>query len=59
MGDIVNLKRARKDAAKARASGLAAENRVKFGRSKAEKAAARREQASVATILDGAKLDPK
>ncbi|PPD27179.1 MAG: hypothetical protein CTY20_13220 [Hyphomicrobium sp.] len=35
--DIINLNRARKDKARAEKTAKAAENRVKFGRSKAEK----------------------
>ena len=57
MGDIVNLNRARKAGDKARAKAAAAENRVTFGRTKAETAAARREREAIAKALDGAKLD--
>jgi Domain of unknown function (DUF4169) len=39
MADIVNLNRARKAKARAAKDDLAAQNRVKFGRTKAEKQA--------------------
>ena len=55
MGEIVNLRRARKNAAKARADAAAAENRVRFGRTPAEKAAARQEGERLRRRLDGAK----
>ncbi len=38
MGDILSLSKARKARVKAEKEQLAAENRVRFGRSKAEKA---------------------
>lgn len=37
MADIVNLRRARKDKARAEREAKAAENRVRFGRTKEEK----------------------
>jgi hypothetical protein len=48
MNDVVNLNRARKARAQAEAKRQAAENRVRFGRSKAEKtlAAARADRAA-------------
>lgn len=39
MADIVNLNRARKAKARAAKDDLAAQNRIKFGRTKAEKQA--------------------
>jgi hypothetical protein len=59
MGEIVNLNRARKANAKARARTAAAENRVKFGRSKAETTGAEREREAIAKTLDGARRDPE
>jgi hypothetical protein len=44
MADIVNLRRARKDKARAEKEAKAAENRIKFGRTKAEKQAAEAER---------------
>jgi hypothetical protein len=59
MGDIVNLNRARKAKARAGAKAAAAENRVKFGRTKGEKKGVEGERAAIARIVDGAKLDPE
>ncbi len=59
MGEIINLNRARKGKAKIQARSAAAENRAKFGRTKAEKAAAERERDAVARTIDGAKRDPE
>jgi hypothetical protein len=50
--DIINLRRARKAKAKAGQEAVAAENRVKFGRTKAE-----REQASAETALQDRRLE--
>ena len=44
MADIVNLRRTRKDRARAEKEAKAAENRVRFGRTKAEKQAAEAEK---------------
>lgn len=44
MGDVINLNRYRKLRAKGDAERRAEENRVKFGRTKAEKANDRREE---------------
>jgi hypothetical protein len=52
----VNLNKARKARAKAQAQADAAANRAKFGRTKAEKAAERREAERAGRGLDGAKL---
>lgn len=43
MAEIINLNKARKSRDKADAQSRAEENRVKFGRTKAEKDASRRE----------------
>lgn len=57
MGDLINLNKVRKardsDAARATADA----NRVKFGRTKAEKGRDRIEQARTEKLLDGHKLD--
>ena len=57
MSEVVNLNKARKARAKAEAKTQAAENRAKFGRTKAEKQfeAARAEK--VRKLLDGAKRE--
>jgi len=56
MGDLVNLRRARKDRDRRRREDEAAENRAKFGRSKAEKLAAKAQDALEARRLDGHRL---
>ena len=53
----INLNKVRKARAKATAKVQAAENRVKFGRTKAEKAAAAAKAAQVQSLLDGAKRE--
>jgi hypothetical protein len=55
MAEIVNLNRARKARAKAEAERQAAANRAKHGRTGAEKANDRREEARRRALLDGAK----
>ncbi len=50
MAEIVNLRRARKDKARAAKDTLAADNRTRFGRTKVEKRKAE-------TGLDGKKLE--
>jgi hypothetical protein len=57
MGDVVNLRRARKDRDRRRREDEAAENRVKFGRSKVEKLTAKAQDALEARRLDGHRLD--
>ena len=57
MGEIVNLNRARKARAKAESQASAAANRVKHGRTKAEKAIDRSAEDRRARLLDGAKRD--
>ena len=44
MAEIVNLRRARKDKARAKREAEAAENRIRFGRSKAEKELAKAQE---------------
>ncbi|CCG40195.1 conserved hypothetical protein [Magnetospirillum molischianum DSM 120] len=57
MGEIVNLNRVRKSKARAEKETKAEANRVKFGLSKAEKQAVRRERERQTEDLDGKKLD--
>ncbi len=57
MAEIVNLRRARKDQARAAKDARAADNRTRFGRTKAEKREADAEQVRVKTTLDGKKLE--
>ena len=57
MGELVNLRRARKDRDRRRREDEAAENRVKFGRSKAEKLTAKAQDALEARRLDGHRLE--
>ena len=53
MAEPINLNRARKARAKAAAATQAKENRVRFGRTKVEKAAARSEAERAARALEG------
>ena len=57
MAEIVNLRRARKDRARAEKEAGAAENRTRFGRTKGEKRKAEVEQGRVKSTLDGKKLE--
>lgn len=57
MAEIVNLNKARKAAKKRGEAAEAAANRVKHGRTGAEKLNDRREEARRRTLLDGAKRD--
>lgn len=57
MGDVVNLRRARKAKARVAAADQAAANRAAFGRTKAERGAAALEEARRAGTLDGAKRE--
>ena len=57
MGDVINLRLARKQRARAEASVRADRNRRMFGRTAAEKAADASGKARVEKTLDGAKLD--
>lgn len=57
MGEIVNLNRVRKAKAKVEREIQAAENRVKFGRTKEEKKKSRAEDEAKARLLDGHKLE--
>ena len=55
MAEPINLNRARKARARALDEAQAGVNRVKFGRTKAEKAAAEAEAARLARALDQAR----
>jgi hypothetical protein len=55
MAEIINLNKARKSRDKADAQSRAEENRVKFGRTKAEKDASRREAETRDRHLDSHK----
>ena len=57
MANPVNLARARKAKAKAGAAVQAAENRVKFGRTKAEKALSKTQAEKAARALDQTKRE--
>lgn len=57
MGEVINLRRAKKARARVEAAATAAANRVAFGRTKAERAAAAAEADRSERILDGAKLE--
>ncbi|MES2683628.1 MAG: DUF4169 family protein [Pseudomonadota bacterium] len=57
MSNIINLNKARKARARTAAEKLAAENRIRFGRSKDEKQRERNQSAEAAKKLDGHKLD--
>ncbi len=57
MAEIVNLRRARKGKARAEKEARAADNRVRFGRTKAEKRESEIESRRVAQKLDGKKID--
>ena len=56
MAEIVNLRRARKDRARAAKDAGGAENRTRFGRNKAERRKAEVEQGRAKSALDGKKL---
>jgi hypothetical protein len=57
MAEIVNLNRFRKAKTRADEKRQAAENRVAFGRTKAEKVADKAERERAARALDGVKRD--
>lgn len=57
MADILNFNKARKARAKAQATAKAVENRAKFGRTKAQKAADDAERARIVENLDGARRE--
>ncbi len=57
MGEIVNLRRVKKQRARDAAAAAAAENRARHGRSKTELEAARLEQDRARRALDGARQE--
>lgn len=57
MAEIVNLRQARKARKRAEKAADAAENRVRFGRTKAEAKAQERDRQAKQAELDGKKLD--
>ena len=57
MGEPISLAKARKVRALAAARALASENRVRFGRTKAEKTVAAAETERAAKALDGAERE--
>ena len=57
MAEIVNLRRVRKAKMRADAAQTAETNRLAFGRSKTEKAAALAERARADRLLDGVKRE--
>jgi len=57
MGDVINLRLARKAAARAKAEATAAANRAAHGATKGERATTRAERDRLAKAQDGAKRD--
>tara|TARA_R110000787_G_scaffold31927_1_gene84505 strand:+ start:27 stop:206 length:180 start_codon:yes stop_codon:yes gene_type:complete len=57
MGDVVNLNKFRKRRQREDAADAAAENRRKFGRTRAERSADRKETETRDKTLDGKKID--
>ncbi len=57
MAEIVNLRQARKARKRAEKTAKAAENRVRFGRTKAESKAQERDRVVKQSEMDGKKLD--
>ena len=57
MADIVSLSKARKAKARAEKEALAAENRVKFGRTKSERLLDEKTSERARTLLDAKKRD--
>lgn len=57
MADVINLRQARKQKARAEKDLKAAENRAQFGRSKHEKTLTRAVQTQIDKTLDQGKLD--
>ncbi|HTH27909.1 MAG TPA: DUF4169 family protein [Sphingobium sp.] len=57
MAEIINLRLARKARARTEAERQAAENRAKFGRTKAQKAIERADAERQARSLDGARRE--
>lgn len=58
MGDVVNLRRARKAQLRAEADKQAQANRIAFGRTKAEKSLTKAERDLAERRIDGHRLNP-
>jgi ribosomal protein S2 len=58
MGDLINFNRARKERAKMAAAQKAADNRAKFGMTKAEKKKLAEEKAKLERHVEGHRLSP-
>lgn len=58
MADILSLSKARKSKAKAEKDALAAENRIRFGRTKAEKAVDKAKRGLAEKSIDAHKREP-
>ncbi len=58
MGEIVNLRIRRRQRDRADAAQEAADNRARFGRTRAEVERDRQDQARQQAVLDGARLEP-
>ncbi len=59
MADIVNLRRARKEKARREREQAAGANRLRFGRTKAQKVADRDAEARASRGLEGKRLEPE
>ena len=59
MGEIVNLRKARKAKARTEAAATAAENRARYGRTTAERERDRLAEEQARRRLDGAKQDDR
>ena len=57
MADIINLNKARKARAKAEKEAIAAQNRITFGRTKAERTKITAEKQKAEQLLNGHKMD--
>lgn len=57
MAEIINLRQARKAVKRKQGETMAAANRVKFGRTKAERLAQTNEQQRAARLIDGARRE--
>ena len=58
MAEIINLRQARKAAARSKAQTAAAQNRAQYGQTKAEKQRAAQAASRLAQTVDGARRTP-
>ncbi len=58
MGDLINLRRARKDRARADSSSQADAKRLAFGRTKADKSLTRAQRDLAERRVDGHRMEP-